>query len=456
MKSVFTDMTQAQPLSPVYHGYYQFSSWNLSYPLDEVPDSRAYRFGKVLCSVLSTISTDALVAHEIRERLVSHDADLKPILTEDGFFLKRIHEELQKSKNAIPTSLEDIRALSKSSILQEIQEHKMAIRNSPLAQYLDKFLIPRKEDFTAAENIFDDYANNDLAILSIIKNEAHPEWLTVISLESLLVGTLYQPLDCPNEKYNLADEWSVSEEVFHACCVYVLHHPDEYDDWRKHKLAYLRNKKYLMSFTDQELYTFPIFYIYDLINNGVILPIVFDIIGDNAIDSQVRYFVHDTMVSVCSDDLNNLRFLQKHADDYKYINGTALSFWPWYYPDIKEAFLAYYKDVIGSQVIQEKGVYSFIDSCLPFIVEQVLPEIENANQAVGLIILIQNARKFSPKWESTKFESFKTQMERILHLEVFHKSIQNVRGNNDATKMAARRLLEKYQVLKEYTNAPER
>lgn len=448
-------MTQAQPLSPVYNSYYQFCSWNLSYPLEDVPDSGNYRFGKILCSVLSTISTDALAAHEIRKRLVSRDADLKPFLTEDDFLLKRIHEELQKSKAAIPLTLDDIR-VSATDIVQEINAHKAAIRNSPLAQYLDKFLIPRKLDYTAAENIFDDYANNDLAILSFIKNEARPKWLTVISLESLLVGTLYQPLDCPDEKYNLVDEWSVSEEVFHACCVYVLHHLDEYDDWRKHKLAYLRNKKYLMSFTDQELYTFPIFYIYDLINNGVILPTVFDIIGDNAIDSQVRYFIHDTMVSACTDDMTNLRILQKHADDYKYINGIALSFWPWYYPYIKEAFLAYYKDVIGSQVILEKGVYSFVDSCLPFIVEQVLPEIENANQAVGLIILIQNARKFSPKWESTKFESFKTQMEKILHLEMFHKSIQNVRGNNDATKMAARRLLEKYQVLKEYTNAPER
>ena len=331
----------------------------------------------------------------------------------------------------------------------------MAVRNSPLAQYLDKFLVSREVDFSAAENIFDDYANNDKAILSIVKNEAKPEWLAVLSLESMLVRTLFQKNDFPDETHNQALEWSVSKDVLQACCVYVLHNQNDYENWGKHKLALLHNKKYLMSFTEKELYSFPLFYINDLFNKGDILPVLFEIIGDSTIQTQIRNNIKDSVMLACSRNRTEMLILQKYADKYGQLTGTVLSFSPWRYPDIKEEFLAYYKDVFRGAIENDKSVILFVDSCLPVIVEKVLPSIENANQAVGIILLVRNAKSFGAKWKAVPFETFKMAMEKILHLEAFHNKLGGVREKNDATRLAASRIREKFPSLKHFTSAPE-
>lgn len=478
------------PIKPIFKGFHHFSGWDLSYPIEDIPETDNLLFGKYLCSVIQTIMSDTLVSFEIRRRLIpSKDIDnpypevdeklydkqrkglyggphISSSHTEqDLYLIGMIDKERENSLKEITLSCEEILA-QEAQITDDTSEEQRSelmkisdawdryyseLRNCSLRRFLEPYVLNDELKY-AVEGIIEG-PEEDLYLDESIdwtKNRIDQGWLNVISLETLLVHTLF----VKDERNNI-HEWSVSPDVFHAINAFVNRHKMEYQAWRNHKIDFLRQRKYLMCFSKQELYDYPIFFIYDLLGEGEILPVLFDIIGDNSFDRRLRYYIRETMISMGINNMTNLRLLQKNADRYKQINGASLSFWPWYYPDIKEDILAYYKVLRGTASIEDPVVYRFVDLCLPVIVEAVLPTIENANQAVGLILLIQKAKGFDDEWVRSPFAPFMNRMAQILHLDAFRDSMLNVRASNTATRKAAVLLRDKYLALKKYTLAPE-
>ena len=480
------------PINPVFNRFHHFSGWNLSYPIETVQETDVLLFGKFLCSVIQTITNDTLVFSEIRRRLIPQkDIDnpypevdeklyeeqkrklyapyVAPSPTEqDQFLLRKIEKERENSLKEITLSFEEIEAQEAKIVIgenDEVSEEQISeslkvreawdryyseLRDCSLHHFLEPFIQDKLD--IAVRSIIENAKEDLFSIDSLndIKDITDPGWLNVVSLESVLVHTLFVK-DVRTNAY----EWTVSPDVFHAICDYVNRHIAEYQEWKSNKIEYLRQRRYLMCFSEQELYEYPIFFVYDLLGEGELLPVLFDIIGDNSFDRRLRYYIRETLISFGVKNMTNLRLLQKNADRYKQINGASLSFWPWYYPDIKEEFLSYYKVLRGVTSIEEPVVYRFVDLCLPVIVEAVLPTIENANQAVGLILLIQNAKSFDDEWVRSPFAPFMNRMVRILHLDAFQESMLNVRASNTATRKAAALLRDKYPALKKYTYVPE-
>ena len=469
------------PIIPIFKGFHHFLGWNISYPIEAFPETDVLLFGKFLCSSIQILASDPIVLSEIHRRMIPHvDADnpypsinhtylkkhrLSPDKPErhslqeyDLYLLNQIHEARQKSLNEITLSEYDISALPVETEEEEIRRAEAwdnyfkEIRESTIYHYLEPFYSDKRDAFGFAQELLDAImdSEDDKNCVIRITNDVELGWINVLSAECLLVNTVFI-----KDEESVSFEWSVSPDVFHAICAYVNGHIMAYQKWECKKIDYLRQKKYLMCFSKQELFEFPIFYIYDLLGNGEILPVLFDIIGDNSFDRRLRYFIRETLISLGKGNMTNLRLLQKYADRYKQINGASLSFWPWYYPDIKEEFLSYYKALRGTTSIEEPVVYRFVDLCLPTIVEAVLPTIENANQAVGLILLIQNAKGFDDEWVKSPFSPFMNRLVQILHLEAFQGSMLNVRASNAATRKAAVLLRDKHDALRKYTYAPE-
>ena len=94
--------------------------------------------------------------------------------------------------------------------------------------------------------------------------------------------------------------------------------------------------------------------------------------------------------------------------------------------------------------------------CLPTIVEEILPSLRNATQAVALLLLIRNAKNFSPDWqERLSDEAFKRRMIQILRLEEFSDSSENIRMTNQRVREAARNLYDEFPIIQKFTNLVE-
>lgn len=198
--------------------------------------------------------------------------------------------------------------------------------------------------------------------------------------------------------------------------------------------------------------TKPFFHLYDLMCNGDFCRFLFDFFNDVSINATHKAKLLESIIKLGrGENMKHLRMLENLYVPYRKLGGFDIHFWPWCYDEIKHDFSAFYKEVTQYET-KRKMPYGFLNVCLPAIVEEVLPAIRKAIQAVALVLLIRNAKDFSEEWQ-VRFsaEAFKERMLTILRLDEFAEQTKNYRMSNKQVRAVARSLYDEYPVLQKYT-----
>ena len=202
--------------------------------------------------------------------------------------------------------------------------------------------------------------------------------------------------------------------------------------------------------------TFPFFYLYELMCNGGFCNILFDFINDSEIIASHKVRLIQSIVTAGrGENMQHLRMLETLYEPYRQVGGANIHFWPWRYAEIRADFVDFYKEVTHHET-KRKLPHGFLSVCLPIIVEEILPSIRNATQAVALVSLIQNAKDFGEEWrERFSAEAFKERMLKILRLDEFVEQAKNLRIKNKRVREVASFLFDEFPVLKKFTNLVE-
>lgn len=204
------------------------------------------------------------------------------------------------------------------------------------------------------------------------------------------------------------------------------------------------------------LQAYPYYYIYDLLFHGDLCGILFDVLNDSTIKTSHKVQLYKALnYRRDATDSEHLRMVDSQYEPYRLLGGSNLHFWPWNYAVIAEDFRRFYREcTLHSQ--RAKLPHGFIDICLPEIVEEILPSIKNATEAVGLILLIRNAKDFDAEWKTKKKdEEFKYRMANILRLHEFDDKLPGFRFRNPQVRERSVELYDRYPILRRFTNTPE-
>ena len=238
--------------------------------------------------------------------------------------------------------------------------------------------------------------------------------------------------DNPDSKWDSYSAWEETKRVL-ACrgSVYFLHA----NSWFK---------------------SYPFFFIYDLLCRGELCDVIFDILNEPRIKTSYKVQMYNQLIKDAGmSSSDHLRKVDALYESYRQLGGANIHFWPWNYSEIKLDFTHFYKEVTHHERDQ-KIPHSFMVVCLPTIVEEILPSLRNATQAVALLLLIRNAKNFSPDWqERLSDEAFKRRMIQILRLEEFSDSSENIRMTNPRVREAASNIYDEFPILQKFTNLVE-